>query len=305
MEENYRKVVENANEAVMVVQGGKIMYANPKAMEISGYPKEELMYKPFDEIIHPEDRELVTQYYNDRISGKKSVGSHQFRFKDKEGKTRWGNLKVTPIQWDGKPATLSFITDITAQKEVEEETEKKSQEQRIPLAKEELQEIAERAPVGIICLDGGFHITYENPKAKEIMGVPPGEESDAMGVDVRELSSVVKAGISKPVDSLLRGENVEIETRFESIYGKETFLRVYGVPLHRGGDFNGGALILEDITERKRAEEVFQQSKNYYKAVLENTGSATFIIEEDTTISMASKKLEELSGYSKEEIEVK
>ena len=63
--------------------------------------------------------------------------------------------------------------------------------------------------------------------------------------------------------------------------------------------------IVHDITERKRAEEKLQESEKKYRAIFENTGTATFIIEEDTTISLANNKFTKLSGYSRGEIEGK
>jgi PAS domain S-box-containing protein len=42
-----------------------------------------------------------------------------------------------------------------------------------------------------------------------------------------------------------------------------------------------------------------------YRSVFENTGTATIIIEEDMTISMANSRFEQLSGYLREEIEGK
>ncbi|MFO7888870.1 MAG: PAS domain S-box protein [bacterium] len=56
--------------------------------------------------------------------------------------------------------------------------------------------------------------------------------------------------------------------------------------------------IARDITQRKKAE-------HSYRAVFENTGTATIIIEEDKTISLANRQFEKLSSYSKEEIENK
>lgn len=46
-------------------------------------------------------------------------------------------------------------------------------------------------------------------------------------------------------------------------------------------------------------------SEKYYKTIFEHTGTATVIIEEDTTISLANTEFEKLSGYSREEIEGK
>ncbi len=62
---------------------------------------------------------------------------------------------------------------------------------------------------------------------------------------------------------------------------------------------------LRDITERKQMEEALQQSQQYYRSIFETSGAAQVIIEEDNTISLANSRFEELTGYSREEIEGK
>lgn len=57
--------------------------------------------------------------------------------------------------------------------------------------------------------------------------------------------------------------------------------------------------------ERKRSEDPLRESENKYRTIFETTGTATIIIEEDTTISLANEEFEKLSGYSKEEVEGK
>jgi len=62
---------------------------------------------------------------------------------------------------------------------------------------------------------------------------------------------------------------------------------------------------LRDITNQKRTEEALRQSENYYRSIFETSGSAMFILEQDTTISHANSNFEELSGYSRKEVEGK
>lgn len=60
-----------------------------------------------------------------------------------------------------------------------------------------------------------------------------------------------------------------------------------------------------ELSERKQMEQEIRRSEEKYRAVVEHTGSATIIVEEDTTISMVNAEFELLSGYSREEIENK
>jgi len=60
-----------------------------------------------------------------------------------------------------------------------------------------------------------------------------------------------------------------------------------------------------DITDRIHAERALRESEKRYRTVFETTGSATVIIKDDKTISLANSTFEDLSGFSKEEIEGK
>jgi PAS domain S-box-containing protein len=58
-------------------------------------------------------------------------------------------------------------------------------------------------------------------------------------------------------------------------------------------------------TRPKQAEDDLRESEDRYRAIFETTATATIIVDEDTTISMANTEFERLSGYSKGEIEGK
>ncbi len=60
-----------------------------------------------------------------------------------------------------------------------------------------------------------------------------------------------------------------------------------------------------DITDHVSSERALRESEKRYRTVFETTGTATVIIEDDETISLANSTFADLSGYSKEEIESK
>ena len=63
--------------------------------------------------------------------------------------------------------------------------------------------------------------------------------------------------------------------------------------------------IVHDITDRKQAEEALWQSENYYRAIFEISGTAMFMIDQDTKIRHVNSNFENVSGFSRKEIENK
>lgn len=122
-EERYRKVVENASEAILVAQEGRIRFHNRKTNELIGFSDEELESKAFTDFIHPEDREKVFQRYQARLKGEEVPSVYPFRVIDKSGRVRWVEINAVLISWEGKPATLNILNDISERKIMEERLE--------------------------------------------------------------------------------------------------------------------------------------------------------------------------------------
>ncbi len=120
-EEKYRHVVENANEAIVVAQEGKLRFINPKAMEIMGLSHEEMIRRPFLDLIHPDDRPMVLERHQKRLAGESLPSIYSFRVVDSDGNVKWVEINAVALDWEGQPATLNFLTDITARRRMEEE----------------------------------------------------------------------------------------------------------------------------------------------------------------------------------------
>jgi len=71
--------------------------------------------------IHPDDRAMVVKRITDRMAGKPVPPHYDLRLVHRDGSTVWCDTQAALVQWDGKPASLSWLTDITARKSAEQE----------------------------------------------------------------------------------------------------------------------------------------------------------------------------------------
>jgi len=123
-EQKYRVLVENAGEVILVAQDGKIKFVNRRISDVTGHLPDELIGKPFSDYIHPDDRETVAERHIRRLKGEAVPEVYPFRVITREGAVRWAESNIVLIEWEGKPATLNFITDITDRKRAQEAHDK-------------------------------------------------------------------------------------------------------------------------------------------------------------------------------------
>lgn len=171
-EEKYRVLVQNANEAMIVVQEGKLEFANPKTTELTGYSKEELISRAFVDFVHPDDREVVATHHLRRRRGEPLPQTQPFRIIDKAGHIKWVQIHTVLIHWGGNPAILNFLNDITERKQAEKD---------LQAEKQRFQMLLENAPFGMVLVDRHGIFEYINHKFTELFGydlkdVPNGRE---------------------------------------------------------------------------------------------------------------------------------
>jgi len=118
-EEKYRLLVENATDGIYVTQDGKIKFANPMVLEMTGYGADEMAEISFVDMVHPEDRDMVLERHQRSLKGEEIISTYPFRILSKSGEELSVDLNAVLISWDGKPATLNFLRDITNQKKLE------------------------------------------------------------------------------------------------------------------------------------------------------------------------------------------
>ncbi len=118
-EERYRLLVENANEAIFIIQDGVVKFHNFKTQEMTGYSEKELTRTPFINFVHPDDQEMVLERRKRRLLGEKPPSTYSFRIINKSGAELLVQINTVLITWKGAPATINFIRDISEHKRLE------------------------------------------------------------------------------------------------------------------------------------------------------------------------------------------
>lgn len=118
-EQNYRLLFENATEGILVAQGDRLVHVNPFLVSLLDRPIQIITSRPFTDFIHPDDREKVISRHLQRMRGGNPSTGYMFRIITGAGEERWVRINSTLMIWSGKPATLSFLTDITEHKKAE------------------------------------------------------------------------------------------------------------------------------------------------------------------------------------------
>jgi len=121
LEGKYRLLVENANDATFIAQDGVVKFANNKMEDILGYSLEELATTPFNDLIHPDDRDMVLDRYRRRLNGEEVPTAYTFRAIARDGKELWMQPNSVLTAWEGRPAILSFMRDVTEKKRIEDQ----------------------------------------------------------------------------------------------------------------------------------------------------------------------------------------
>ena len=262
-EEKFRNLAEQSPNMIFINRKGRIVYANKKCEDVTGYKKKEF-YSPdfsFLTLIAPESVDLVKSNFSRHMKGK-DVIPYDYRLVTKEGKKIEAILTAKLIKYEGENAILGTVTDITERKKMEEKLRQYSQnlEELVRVRTEELLEsekrysvLVEEASDGVAMVQDG-KVIFANKKAAEIIGYSikeiiglPFENA----VDEKYLQLATEGYMR-----IMRGETVPPLAELELIAktGERVPVEASSTLIKYLGR-HANLVIIRDITERKRMEE--------------------------------------------------
>jgi PAS domain S-box-containing protein len=117
-EERYRTLVDQLPDYILVHRDGSILYINSTAATQLGYGREELLGRHVSTFIRPGYRDVVERAIEGRAAGEE-IGKYGIEVMTKDGENRMLLVTGARIIYEGAPATLNVLTDITDLKRAE------------------------------------------------------------------------------------------------------------------------------------------------------------------------------------------
>jgi len=293
-EKKYRLLVENASEVVLVAQDGLIRFVNRIAFDLIGYHPIELIGKPFSAYLHPEDRETVAVRHMKRMKGEEPPPVYPFRVIDKGGESKWVEIKAVRIDWEGKPATLNFLWEIT---------ERKRAEDALKQSEARLRSIIEHSNEMFFYHDTNHQLLYASPQSEVIFDYAP-DEARRKWTDFITDSPLNQTGIELTERAIQTGERQGpylLELRRKD--GGIVVLEIDESPVK---DASGKVVAISgaarDVTRQKRAEQALQEEKERLRILVEKSPWGISLIGQDGRYKYLNPKFIEIFGYTLEDI---
>lgn len=263
-EERNRTVLENVPDLVLVHRNGVILYTNPPALEMTGYTHDELNNKPLIDLFGPESRSIIAQAISKRMAGK-TIEPYELEILTKSGSRRTVVIRGSLIEFDGSPASLNVLTDITERKRAEVALRKSSTL---------LNDVCEMGHVGGWELDV---TTKEVLWTKETYRIHEISEDEKFNLS-KAILFYDLPGRSTLEGALVRcmemGEAFDLELPFTSVRGRHLWTRAMGHAVKDGEKIVKLTGTFQDITGRKTAEESMKTfSEDLDRKVLERTSN--------------------------------
>ncbi len=112
-ERHYRRLIEHADEGVAVIERQTFRYVNPYLSHLCGRALHDMIDRSYLDVIHPDDREMSLAVHHQRLLGLAEDRAYEVRLQRPDGAVRWVRITGVRFDWQGRPATLAFVTDVT------------------------------------------------------------------------------------------------------------------------------------------------------------------------------------------------
>ena len=133
-EERYRRLLERIQDGVLILQDGRVAYCNEVFAALAGETREDLVGRSLLALAPPEDRDELAGRYQRWEHGGSPTAPLEARLRTRAGETRLVSLRAGTAEFEGRPAVITTVRDITRERQMEEDL--KAQAERLAAVNE-------------------------------------------------------------------------------------------------------------------------------------------------------------------------
>ncbi len=292
----YEALVQSIDGIVCEMEGEtfRITFVSRRAEEILGYPVERWLTEPdfWLNHLHPDDRARTVEAKAEAVA-RREGRRLDYRMIAADGRVVWlRDILTVTVRRDGRTLLRGVKVDITELKRVEDAL--RESEERFRRAF-----ISNPVPNSILSLPDGRFLNVNDAFVRTFGYAPEeavGKTSVELGLwpDPREQAEV---GRMAREGEMIRG----YEARLRAKSGRMVDVLMFTVVVELAGE-RCLLVMMEEITERKRAEEALRASERRFRTLIENSADAIALFAPDGRILYASPSTPRVIGYAPEEL---
>lgn len=283
-----------------VDKNGSVTFCNEALLTMTGYRREELIGRSIHEAVHNK-REDGSPYPKEEcpmgraVAAGEEVHNAAELLWRKDGSSFPAEYWVHPMQ---RPAgaTMSVIT-------VQDMTERERSVDALRSSEERFRQISENIDQAFYLVDTTGLLSYISPAFERITGLPCQEARAKQWPWPDLVSPEHRERMLEDSRRLMQGEEVKSEYKIQHRDGSARWILRHARPICcSDGHFSGIAGVVEDVTEIHEAREKLRRSEEKFRRILLSVADVAWTSDRNGQTLYISPRVEEVLGYSKEEI---
>jgi PAS domain S-box-containing protein len=266
-EGKFRALVEQSLVGIYVIQNGRLAYVNPKMSEITGFTAEEMTSRPMMDFIFEDDHSLVAENIRARLEGDVQHIRYNLRMVRKDRRTVNVEVYGARSEYNGRPAILGALLDVT---------ERKNAEKALRDSELLFRSVWNGSGDGLRLTDKDGTIVAVNEAYCRLTGMPASElEGKPFTVSYADSPEHERLQTYRERFAQ-RSIQTQIERRVTYRSGKTAEVEVTGSFLQRENSEPLLLSIFRDITARKKAEKIVERQRTELQLILDTVPALIF-----------------------------
>jgi len=254
----HRGLFELSVDGIFVLDGDRILEANPAAAQLFGHDVAELSGMRLSELspaFQPDgrfSRDKLLLRLDAAFAGRRQFVEWVHLRRD--GGTFDAELTLASMDLEHERVLLAIVRDIT---------DRKQAEAALRASEEFNRGMIQNAPIGVMYVDLDGVLVYENPAMERMMGVPRGGLSRMLGRSLADMPGLGRVPVQEVLTRVGQGEIIRnLEVEYHSVYGTHSQLLVQVAPhWDAGGKVIGAVFLIQDVTELRKLEQQLRQAQ--------------------------------------------